>query len=268
MKSATEVVDFALEQLAGDPVFMAGSLVAAQTYGVDDAFSDVDIFCPNEMQLAATVQRLLSQGFRFAPRMERAWARWRKHGVKRWHTNSMRLWVPEHIDNSDEPLEFNIVFKRNEGNDVTSLAQTIESFDFGLLATGWELADGGTFRDMRSYLFPELDPYGPLPLMPNKRVNWREGIISQYNGLREAGRYAKYFNYGYDMSAVKEDLALGYREAEVFHADRFGENAEYMAAIYGRLAEYIEDDDTTGLLEAYKKLDFNDALDLIMEALE
>ena len=56
-------------------------------------------------------------------------------------------------------------------------------------ATTWS---PDTYRDLRPYLFPGMDVDGPLPMMPNKRDNWSDGFISQYNGLREAGRYAKY----------------------------------------------------------------------------
>jgi hypothetical protein len=121
---------------------------------------------------------------------------------------------------------------------------------------------------MRAFLFPGLDPDGPLPLMPNKRSNWRNGFISQYNGLREVGRYAKYHGYGYDLSAVKDDLVTGYWAGSSYMSTRFEPEKQQLGKIYETIAIKIEDDAIDELVEAYKTLDYNDSLDAIMEALE
>lgn len=258
--SASAIIADVRSTLAGEPVFLAGSLVAEQTYGKSNAHHDVDLFCPTSQVLIAVAQRLLMQGFKLDDRMERVWIRWLRYGFKSWHTNSLRLMSPTGV-------EFNLVYKLTEGHPATSLAQVLESFDFGLLASGYDL-ESDTFRDMRGYLFPGLDPDGPLPMMPNKRENWRNGFISQYNGLREAGRYAKYHGYGYDLTLVKDDLVTGYWSAATYMAGTFDTEKQQLGKIYEVIATRIEDDDIDELTEAYKTLDFKDSLDSIMEALE
>lgn len=257
---AAHIITEVRSLLAGDPVYLAGSLVAAETYDKPTAFSDADLFCPSDQVLIATVQKLLCNGYTFADRFERVWARWLKYGFKKWHTNSMRMFSPA-------GTEVNVIYKLVDGHPTTSLAQVLESFDFGLLATGYDL-ERDIFMDMREYLFPGQDPKGALPMMPNKQANWRNGFISQYNGLREAGRYAKYHGYGYDLSLVKDDLVTGYWSAASYMASTFDDEKHLLGQIYSTIAEKIEDGAIDELIESYKTLDFNDPLDAIMESLE
>lgn len=258
--SASAIIADVSALLQGEPVFLAGSLVAEHTYGKSNAHSDVDLFCPTSQVLVASAQRLLCNGYTLDSRFERVWQRWLRYGFKQWHTNSLKLMSPGGV-------ETNLVYKLSDGHPTTSLSQVIESFDFGLLATGYDLEDG-VFRDLRPYLFPGLDPNGPLPMMPNKRSNWRAGFISQYNGLREFGRYAKYHGYGYDMSAVKDDLVEGYQAAELYLMNHFDPEKQQMGQIYGAIAQHIQLDNIDELVAATKKMDYKDSLDSIMEALE
>jgi hypothetical protein len=258
--SATAIISDVRSLLQGQPVFLAGSLVAEETYGKTDAHTDVDLFCPTNQVLISVGQQMLSAGYTLDSRFERVWARWLRYGFKTWHTNSLKLMSPSGV-------ETNLVYKLTDGHPTTSLSQVIESFDFGLLATGYDL-ETDTYRDLRSYLFPGLDPQGPLPLMPNKRDNWRNGFISQYNGLRECGRYAKYHGYGYDMSAVKDDLVTGYFEAALYMSTHFDAEKQQLGKIYDAIGNHIQFDNIDQLTLAYKTLDFKDSLDSIMEALE
>lgn len=246
--------------LRGEPVFLAGSLVAEETYGMSNAHHDVDLFCPTGNVLISTGQKMLDHGYKFDDRFERVWARWLRYGFKTWHTNSLRLMSPNGV-------ETNLVYKLSDGHPTTSLGQVIESFDFGLLGAGYDL-ESDTYRDMRAYLFPGMNPNGALPMMPNKRSNWRNGFISQYNGLRELGRYAKYHGYGYDMSAVKDDLATGYWAASSYLTGHFDPEKQQLGKIYEVAAIHIEDDNIDQLAEASKQMDYKDSLDTIMEALE
>ena len=248
-----------VSQLHGSPAFIAGSCAAADAHGLTE-FHDIDVFVPSQPVLFTTIQRLLDQGYYLDERFDRVWYRWQRYGLKGWHTNSMRLY-------SMDDVETNIVYKLVDRQPTTSLAQVLESFDFGLLAMGVE-TETGMYRDMRSYLFPDHDPNGPLPMMPNKRNNWRQGFISRYNGLREGARLAKYYGYGYDMSLVVDDMVQGYKMAATYHLAQYDEDKQLLGQIYTALADRISTGDLDELGTAYNTLDFNDPLDEIMEALE
>jgi hypothetical protein len=260
--TASAIIADVLSDLKGDRLYLAGSLVAEETYGLSDAHSDVDLFCPSNNRMLYTIAKLEAKGYTFADRFDRVISRWLDYDdmTRKWHTNSMKMLSPHGV-------EVNLVFKKVDGNATRSLSQVLESFDFGLLATGYEVATGEK-HDLRPYLFPGMDLKGPLPMLPNKRDNWRNGFVSQYNGLREAGRYAKYYGYGYDMSLVKEDLVTGYWAASTYLASTFDEEKKTMARIYEVIADHISFDNIDHLIEAYKELDFKDDLDRIMEALE
>jgi hypothetical protein len=158
-----DAINEATALLRGTPVFMAGSCVAAQTYD-NDGWSDLDLFVPTQQVLISTIQTLLNHGYTIDDRFDRVWHRWLRYGLKGWHTNSMRL-------HSINDVETNVVFKMVDGHPTTSLAQVLESFDFGLLGVGYDM-ESGQFRDMRPFLFPDHDVDGPLPLMPGKREMW------------------------------------------------------------------------------------------------
>lgn len=256
-------------RLAGEPVYLAGSLVASEAYGKTDAWSDVDIFCPTPFVLIAVAEKLLHQGFTLDDRFSRTLWRWKRQGMKGWHTNSLRMQAPG-------GTEWNLVYKMHDGHPTTSLSQVLESFDFGLLGMGWDL-ELDEFRDLRPYLFADLcmpqgtftvDPTVALPMMPAKRANWRGGFISQYNGLREAGRYAKYAEYGYDLTLVRDDLVTGYRQAWLYYSNAFEKEKQQLGAIYSAIADHIDANNIAELRKATKLIDYSDALDVIMAALE
>jgi hypothetical protein len=258
--SASALIADVRALLRGEPVFLAGSLVAEDAYAMSNAHSDVDLFCPTSQVLIAVGQRLIDSGYTFPERFDRVWARWLRYGFKTWHTNSLRLTSPTGV-------ETNLVYKLVDGHPTTSLGQVLESFDFGLLGVGYDL-ESDTYRDMRGYLFPGMDPMGPLPMMPSKRANWRNGFISQYNGLRECGRYAKYAGYGYDLTLVKDDLVTGYDMASLYFGTHYDTDKQMLGRIYDAIARYIEADEIDELTRASKEIDFKDSLDSIMEALE
>ena len=133
----------------GEPVFLAGSRVAAQDYDKLDCFSDLDVFAPTEQVLMTTTQLLLCCGYTMDDRFTRVWHRWKRYGFNGWKTNSMRLY-------SRSDVETNVVFKIADHHATTTLAQVLESFDFGLLAVGYDL-EQGVRRDLRPYLFQGMD---------------------------------------------------------------------------------------------------------------
>ena len=248
--------------LAGLPAYIAGSSAAsAQPHAPSPtAYSDIDVFFSSESGIIAGAQRLLNAGFTIDQRHQRVWYRWLKHGLGKWHTHSLKL--------SKGGIDANLVFKIVDGHATTSAAQVIESFDFGLLAHAFDL-ELMDWRDMRSYLFPtttNLD--GPLPLLPLRREAWKQGFISQYQGLREVGRYAKYIDYGWDLSLVKPSLIEGYWNIASYMRDRGDAEKIQLAEIYESIAMLMEDDDIDKLRAAGKEILFEDDLDRVMQALE
>lgn len=258
--------DQAITQVAGIlnelPVYIAGSSLAATTSpNLSFQYDDIDVFASTDIALAVAAERLKYNGFAADDRFERVFARWVQYGFNRWHTNSLKLEGPN-------GMKVNLVYKLVDGHPTTSLAQVIESFDFGLLSTGFD-CELGIRRNMYDYLFPGMDPQGPLPMMPKKASNWRQGFISQYNGLRELGRYAKYHGYGFDMSAVKDDLVTGYWAASKYLQNRTDSpDKVQLGVIYETIAMLMDADDFTQMAEAGKEILYLDSLDAIMEALE
>ena len=265
--------DIAIGQVAAVvqalPVYITGSAAAAATYDNigNSAYSDVDVFCSTPQAIIAATQRLLDAGYELDDRFARVWRRWLKSGFNKWHTNSMK------VEHPSTRVDVNLVYKLVNKNPLTSLSQVLESFDFGLLSVGFDCEDM-KWRDMRSYLFPDnVHPQdrkeGRLPLMPNKRENWRNGFISQYVGLREVGRYVKYRDYGYDMRYVHDDLLTGYRSVSEYLSSRTdNEEKMQLGLIYNAIAGHLENEEWDKLRSAGSEIIQLDQLDAIMEALE
>ena len=263
MTDAKLHIDEMRKLLAGMPLYMAGSLLTSYTYDKPGTFSDVDVWAPTPEAVVAAGMRLIDNDYTLDERFARVWSRWIKMGINSFHTNSLRLFDPQGV-------EVNLIFKRTEGHAVTSLAQVLESFDFGFLATGWDL-ETDKYMDMRSYLFPEIlinASHAPLPMMPNKRNNWRAGFISQYNGMREVGRYVKYVDYGYDMSLIKDDLATGYEQASLYFESHPDSEKQQLGLIYATIGAHIRADNLNELRQFAKEIEYSDALDVIMQKLE
>lgn len=267
MQNSASIIEEVGTPLMGLPLFLTGSLVAEYTYGLENAHSDVDIFCPNPNVMFFGISTLLNQGYTVDDKMYRLWRRWLKSGFNNWHTNSLRL-------NSPSGLEVNFVYKLIEGKPTTTMSQVLESFDFGLLATGFDLEVPRAtnvfdcFRDLRSYLFPSYDVANePLPLMPLKEEAWSQGFFSTYNGLRMSGRYAKYFKYGHDLSVVKPTLIQGYYAAADYYSNRDEEEKQSLAVLYNRFAEIIEEDGVDELMDAQKLITMKSSYDQLIDSL-
>ena len=256
-----QVVEEIRPHLTTLPACIAGSVVASGTYGLPvTSDADIDVFCYTEQALISCIQKLVDHHFQIDERNERVWQRWLRYGLSGWHTNSLKLRSP-----SDS--EVNLVYKTVGRVPMNSLASVLESFDFGLLGRGYDLYTQ-EWRDMRTFLFPDYDIEGPLPLMPSKRDGWRSGFISQYNGLREAGRYAKYHSRGFDLTLVKDDLVTGYYEIAGYMRYRGDRDRTIQAEIYETIARKILDDKIDELLQSAKVLPTLDSLDQILQAVE
>jgi hypothetical protein len=164
-------------------------------------------------------------------------------------------------------LTVDAVYKVVKGKPLTSLAQVLESFDFGLLAVGWTCVDKRR-RSMYEFMFPGMDPAGPLPMNPLKERNWVQGYFSRHVGMREAVRYTRYHLRGYDMSLVKGPLARGYAAGAEYFLQGVDEDARWLSAFYAATAEAILSDDFDQMLEFGEALKQKTPLQEIMEGLE
>jgi hypothetical protein len=253
--------------LHGQHACIAGSAVAAETYGLTESYDDIDVFAYGNSSLIAIANTLLERGFTFASSNEEMkWDRWLAWDLNiGWRTNSIKL--KGRLDASLDDYEVNVVYKTFEKQPVKRLSLVMESFDFGLLATGYELRTG-VWRDMRPYFFPGASTYISLPLLPDREDRWANGLITQYTGIRQAGRAVKYLGYGYDMSQVMPVLVKGYRIAAGHHANHFDPEKVALGQIYDRLADHLEDGEFDKIREADKLLPQWRDIDAILERLD
>lgn len=257
-----DAIQRVLEDTEGLPAFLAGSAPAAEAHGLDHSYSDIDLFVPNEGMYFVLIQHLLNNNYEITDdRFIKMWRRHKNYGFNAWHTNSMRL------HDSSTLTEVNVIYKRVEGHETTRLSQVLESFDFGLLGVGYE-TETGTYRDMRSYLFPNQPNHTQLPLMEYRADTVGKGFMSQHIMLRTAGRYARYINYGFDLSLVKPQLINGYLGFASYKLNRTKDDDITLGRIAEALAFHIEHDEIDKLVEFEAGLPKADGLDDIFDSLE
>lgn len=261
---AADAIDKVLIDTKGLQLFLAGSSAAAVAYDKPHAYTDIDLFVPNEGMYFVGIERLLNRGYHIeSDRFEKMWRRHMEYGFNAWHTNSMKL-----IDDS-MGTEVNVIYKRVDGHETTRLSQVLESFDFGLLGVGYE-TETGTIADMRSYFFgPGADDGRPLPMLPYRQSTVGLGYMSQHLMLRTPGRYARYaMSYGYDLSLVKPTLVSGYLGYASYKLNRSKPDDILLGQIAQSLAKHIEDNDYAELAKFERDLPVADGLDQIMASLE
>src|SRR5690606_37285029 len=126
---AAPAISLVQQSVGGLPVYIAGSAaaIAGHQHLDQTAYDDVDVFTSTPQALMAAAERLLRDGFELDDRFSRVYVRWIKYGFKGWHTNSLKLYkaTPTYR------VEVNLVYKLMDGHPTTSLAQVLESFDFG-----------------------------------------------------------------------------------------------------------------------------------------
>jgi hypothetical protein len=258
--TASEAIEQTLDHTQGLTAYLAGSSAAAVVYANPMAYSDVDLFVPNEGMYFVVGQRLIDLGYEMDDRFERTWSRHKDYGFNHFHTNSLKLTSPD-------GTEVNVIYKRVDGHETTRLSQVLESFDFGLLGVGYE-TETGQFRDMRSYLFPDAKDLDVLPMMDYRATTVGKGYMSQHIMLRTPGRYARYVQYGYDLSLVKPTLVEGYLAYHAYKADRTKDEDLTLGQIALALAHHLDTDNLSELIQFEKSLPMADGLDAIMSTLE
>ena len=257
---ADVALDEVLSLMKGRPAFVCGSAVTAETYNKPDAYSDVDVFVPTPEVLVSTVEYLLNNRARQDAKFHRIWEMWLSYGVGNWHTHSMKLFMPSGV-------EINIISKKDSRKQLGSLTDVLESFDFGILATGYD-TQLGYKQDLRPFLFPNLDLDGPLPMLPTKSYRWKRGQFSKFNALREIERYVKYIDYGYDLSAVRPQLIEGYWQKASDQDISSNPEAPQLKQLLEAIAIKLEDNAIDELREASKAIEYKSELATILEAFD
>lgn len=261
---ASDAISIILRDTHGLIAYLAGSSVAAAASGKQFSYSDVDLFTPNQGSYFALVSHLLNNSYElWDSASERLWDRHQRFGFNNWHTNSLRL------RHQLSGTEVNTIYKKVDGHETTRLSQVLESFDFGLLATGYE-TENGRYHDMRPYFFGQrTDVNGPLPMLPYRQDSISQGFMSQHVMLRTAGRYARYAHtYGYDLSRVKPTMVQGYEQYHAYKARRTKPDDLVLADIALALHEHIANDEFDRLLEFEASLPTLDGVDQILASLE
>ena len=271
-RSPSEVIELVKQPLMGLPACIVGSAVAAEAHGKPLGLAaDVDVFCASSTALIRAATLLEERiGATITPRHVRPFERWLNSEMGTWKNHSLKMVHTETTTFGIEvSTEMNLVYKTVNKHPLDSLARVLESFDFGLLATGYDLRDG-QYRDMRPFFFPGLNPGAALPMIPIRREAWVRGLFSKYHLTRQCGRYAKYHSYGYDLSQVKQDMVTGYLNYALYQRDRGGldfdgDNREKLAELAEETAIRIEMDSIDELLAADAVLPVTDALDAVMQ---
>lgn len=254
----TEAIDTVASVAGVLPATIVGSVPALEYYNKPlSSFADVDIFCYSMEALMTGASRFLANGFELEDRHKRLYDRWLRYGLNKWHTNSLYLYHPG-ID-----LHVNLVFKKQGGKPLSLMSQVIESFDYGVLHSGHCLLTG-TRRSMREFLFPGSTAGEALPMISPRREDWRQGFISEYQGLRNLDRYVRYCDYGFDMSRVRDDLIVAYQQAAVLTEQR---GVDTLAEIWDVSSQLIAANDYQRLKEAAQAVPTSDGLDQVLEAL-
>jgi hypothetical protein len=257
VKPAAQAVDEIRTLLRGRPGFLVGSAVAGEVY--DKPYNDVDVFVPSVVSLASTVQFLLDDGASLDLQAERTWNRWDLIGTGDWNTNSIKL-------ETLHGTEVNVVYKVVNKAPLTTLHTVLGSFDFGYVAMGYDLRLG-TWHDGREFWFGRGCDMDRLGMLPEREMQWLNGSLGTFTGVRQAERYAKFANRGYDMSRSAPVLVQGYRiTAAHYQLSDDPEKLEY-AGIYLSIADLIETGDVDGLLYAYQHLRKHDPVGSLKAAL-
>ena len=105
LMTPTELIGQATQELTALPACIAGSAVAAETYGLPlGQFADLDVFCFSSEAMIVGAMRLMASGFQIEERHSRVWHRWIKYGISGWHTNSLKL-------ENAQGLDVNLIYK-------------------------------------------------------------------------------------------------------------------------------------------------------------
>lgn len=257
--SKLQLLEQVYDLFQGQPASIAGSLVSAQLYDIDD-FTDVDVFFDSSQALHYGLAHAISKGYQLAPQSKRKLGFTHRWGGKSFHVETYRL-------DSPDGHELNISKKLLGGQPVRTLTGVLHSFDFGFLLAGYDclMPDfESAWLDLRPAYFPKQMASGEaLPMIPDKGRAWAAGEFGQNNAIRQAHRAAKYGLRGYDLMAIAPQLAGGYRIAAADQIERETTEASMLAEAYLSIADLIEFHSWDLLMDACNQLGFNEPIEHI-----
>ena len=243
----------------GQPASIAGSLVSAQIYDIDD-FTDIDVFFDSSQALHYGLAHAVSQGYTIAKQSKRKLGFTHRWGGKGFHVETYRLDGPD-------GNELNISKKLLGGQPVRTLTGVLHSFDFGFLLAGYDClmpTFEDAWLDLRPAYFPKQMAAGEaLPMIPDKGRAWVAGEFGQNNAIRQAHRAAKYGLRGYDLTAIAPQLVTGYRIAAEDQLERDTDPAKDLAEAYLAIADLLEFHSWDLLMDSCKQLGFNEPIEHI-----
>ena len=211
------------------------------------AYSDVDFFHPSSDALSANIQLMLDQGA--VPLNEdesRKLRRWKRYGMGDWDTNSIKL-------ETNDGHEFNLVFKLLDHKPLRTAIEQVGSFDFSHLGGSYNM-ETGAFHDLTNYYWPGMSK-DEIHMFPDREEQWLIGSIGKHQGLRQAGRYAKWQSRGFNLQQFcQKPLVEGYRIVGAHYLGKEDDELQTYGEVYMDLAQLIEVDDIDAILHAYEHL--------------
>lgn len=250
---APALQDYVLQYLDGERgTWCGGSAGAADRCsrhpGVPEyefAYGDIDWFASSMVALSAACRRLIENGAVPADEEEAfKWEGWNQRDPH-WHTNSLRLVTKE-------GAEFNMVLKSEDGHILRTGREQIGSFDFSNVSMGLNTATGEPINLFHAYW------WGGNPdqvrMLPDRRIVWEAGRFTKFPGIRQADRWARNVERGYDMRATIHPLVSGYRITTKHYGRSRDPEEQAYAQVYKILADMIEDEDARSLRMLYDSI--------------
>lgn len=209
-------------------------------------WKDIDFFFSSKEALMFGAAKLLDAGASpLNEGEERKLKRWMRFGMGHFDTHSLRL-------ETLQGVEFNLVFKSQDGKPYRTAAEQVGSFDFSNVSMSTDMRTGETY-DLFEYYWPGGNP-DMVRMFPEREEQWLTGTIGKHTGSRQAGRYATNYARGYDMELCKLPLVTGYRIVAVHYLDQDDDVLNDIGRTYLSIASLIEDDDIDALLYAYSNI--------------
>ena len=262
---AAEAIDSLKKPLKGRRGAILGGATAAEREAAVDpdfdyAYSDVDIFHPSMESLSINLSILLNAGAAPLEHKDlRILRKWERRGTNGWKTNSIRVVT-------NQKVEVNLVYKTIDKHPLRTPLEQVQSFDFSMLGVSYDLRTWER-RDLGTYFWPDGQD-NKYCLFEDREEQWLNAEVGIFTGLRQADRYARYVERGYNLDAAVTPLVQGYRTTGPHYLEQYDKELLLTGDTYLNLAQLIEDHDIDGLRQAYKELNPHAKVESLAAALK